>query len=547
MGSARGINTDRRLMMLAFAAMALWFGLGALAMKENHDESQYVAAAALSLKGMIFRDFLSLQPPLHAWLYAPIAALFPSDMFLAMRLATALTALATVALVYRAQRFAGVSVRLALAAAVLMAACDSFQFCATVVRNDMLPALFSAAGVFAAIWAQADRQPRRWAVAGLCFGLAASCKISFAPLGIAVAGFLLWNHVRPNGGGHGPRFGREAFTAYAIGSAAGLLPALVVFVIAPANFFYGVVTFAQTAPFDWYAANGLGGRLGTAAKLIDVTEHLATGPALLAIAVVFYGLWRRGTDGAAGPRALLLWLLASGLLGALIPTPTHQQYILPALPPLFVLLGMELSRIAAAPASVRVPGRGLRGFLSGRRLPAALGLCALVGSAPLAVAMARAPARGLPAVTISAQADWIGDRMRARRLQGDIATLSPHRTLDSGYPLDPRFATGPFVYRSGNLLSLGRVMSLRTATPATIEAELAERPPAAILVGYESRIKSFRLSPDDSLRNYAIRKGYEAVPLPDGHGTLYLRRNLPPIETARERHQPIPAFAGRLS
>jgi hypothetical protein len=94
----------------------------------NHDESQYVAGAALARFGLIYRDYASLQPPLQSWAYAPLAKLFPGWALLAMRIATALLGGAIAAATWRAQRILGVGPRVACLATLLMASCAAFQF-----------------------------------------------------------------------------------------------------------------------------------------------------------------------------------------------------------------------------------------------------------------------------------------------------------------------------------------------------------------------------------------------------------------------------------
>ncbi|MBN9940449.1 hypothetical protein JND29_15310, partial [Listeria monocytogenes] len=69
----------------------------------------------------------------------------------------------------------------------------------------------------------------------------------------------------------------------------------------------------------------------------------ALGPALLALVLVRRRLMWPG---------VVEWLVLAGLVAALLPFPTWRQYLLPVLPPLFVVLALVWDR---AP-----PGRGLR-------------------------------------------------------------------------------------------------------------------------------------------------------------------------------------------
>ena len=48
----------------------------------NHDESQYILAALLSQQNVIYKDYLYLQPPLHAVLLGFVFTLTDLDIFL---------------------------------------------------------------------------------------------------------------------------------------------------------------------------------------------------------------------------------------------------------------------------------------------------------------------------------------------------------------------------------------------------------------------------------------------------------------------------------
>nr|WP_179220693.1 glycosyltransferase family 39 protein [Sphingomonas laterariae] len=489
-----------------FLLVAGWLVARALAAPLNHDESQYVAAAVLSGQSLIFRDFLSLQPPLHAWLLAPVAWAFAGDSFIALRMTSAAMGLVALAAVYAAQRGLGIGKWPALAATVLMAGCDAFQFTAAVVRNDMAPTMLLALGLLAALTGIRRGEYGWWAAAGLLFGLATSAKLSFAPP-LAVAGLFLLAHVRDR------RIGVAAVLAFGCGGLAGLVPMAIGYLAGPDAFIYGTLTFGSTAPFDWYRANGLHYRLAPSGKLGDLAYFAILGPTVAALALVGWdGVRRWRGEKLAGfslEQRLLIALILAGLIGAYLPTPVQRQYLMPLMPPLFIALGAALAAIASR---------------RGRAIAlAVLGLFALFGFAKAGWPMLRAATHGAPAVVVDDQAEWIGDALRAQRLTGPVASLSPERLVDSGYPVDPRFATGPFVYRSGALVSPRDAERFRVLTAGTLFAALDRAPPAAILTGYEAGTRKFSIAPDAGLIAYARARSYRAVRLPDGIGVLHIR------------------------
>ncbi len=493
----------RALPPAAFALMFALFAACAGVASINHDESQYVAAAVLTASGsLVFRDFLSLQPPLHAWLFAPVALAWPEHVFVAMRLATAALAAATVMLVHGATRALGTPSRPALAAAILFGCCDSVQFAAGIVRNDMLPAALAAAALWLAARALRTGGRAAWLAAGIALGLAASTKLSYAPFGAAGIGFLLWS--APD---------RRALAPFAGGLALGLLPVALCFAVAPAAFVFGVVTYGATAPFRWYAAIGQAAELGLGQKALDLLVALLSGAGLVALGLVAAAGWRaaRRPGGRDRARLFLLAMLAAGAIGAALPTPTHRQYLLPLLVPLFVALGPVLA----------MP----RGPAERRRVVALLAIFGLGGlSGTLGhVAGYVAGGDGLPALVAERDAGWIGARLAARGARGAIATFSPERVVDAGLAIDPRFATGPFVFRSGALLGADAATALDVLIPANLAAGLDRVPPAAILTGYESRRRNGVIPPDAYLDGYARARGYARMMLPDGIGRLLIR------------------------
>lgn len=499
----------RRVVPFAAILMALallWFGLSALATPFDHDESQYIAGAYFSGRMTIFRDFLYLQPPLHAWAFAPLSIAFPDTMVMAMRLATAATAVATLGLVWTAQRAAGVSRDSATIATVLIGTTAAFQFAGAVVRNDMLPTLLCTAAIIAALRALREPRPVYWGLAGLFFGLGIAAKLSFAPVGIAAGLFVLTQ----GGLGQGGRCCMRATAWLAGGAMLGMGPMFVSWAMAPDAFFYGVVTFAVTGPFAWYAANGAGADLTLAEKAADLLKFLVRGPALAALLLVLAG-WRRTRAPRRAPgRRLAQWMLCGGLIGAALPTPTHVQYLMPLLPPLALALGYLLDDARRWRPFARQATLGL------------LCLFALPGLAEASGYMAAMARDGSPILAVQDGARQA--RILVRRLSDDdrVVTLSPHHIVDAGLELDPRFAAGPFVYRTGWTMTQTLARKVNAMTPATLK-DLDQNPPDAILVGYEDGTRKLPMRPDDSLVAYARSRAYRMFALPDGQGKLYVK------------------------
>lgn len=483
------------------AMTTLWFGLLALAAPFDHDESQYIAGADLSTRLFVFRDFLYLQPPLHAWANAPLAWIFPGHIVVAMRLATGVTAVGTLAILWSAQRAGGVSRESAAIATLLIATTAAFQFTASVVRNDMLPTGLSAMGMACALMALRHGTPARWIAAGLCFGLAISTKLNFAPLGLAVGLFVLTT---------GGRCGVRAAIWLGIGGLMGLIPMMLAVAAAPEAFRYGALTYGVTAPMAWYAANGAGQELSGFEKLTDLFKYSWKGPmaaALIAIA----GHWVTTSRHSRSPgRRLANWMTAGACVGVALPTPTQLQYLMPLIPSVALSLGCLLDDARRwAPSSRQI----LMGLLSAATVPALL---------PVSHDLFAMGRHGSPVMASTQGAHWAGKLVMALIGKDSIVTLSPHMAVDSGLKLDPRLATGPFVYRSGWTITPDEARRFHALTPAILH-DLNNRPPAAILAGYEQGTRKLPLRPDDGLIAYARQHGYRLFAMPDGIGQLYVR------------------------
>jgi hypothetical protein len=457
----------------------------------NHDEDQYVAAAVLAGRLVIYRDFASLQAPLHAFVFAPLALLRP-DAFIAMRLASALVATALLWSVYVIQRRRGVMPAAALATSLLLLSCTSFHIAATLVRNDALPALAMTMALGLVLDCE-ECVPRFALLAGLCIGLAISAKVSYAPFALLLC-LGVWCETRS----------WRIMAATVAGLLIGLLPLLWCWLRAPVQFWWGVVQFARIGPDLFYAQGGNGVWLTPQGKLLRLALAAAEGPALAGLLLLLGDRWRRRGEPLSHSAGWLARFLVAGGLAAFIPTPSWRQYLLPLLPPLFVALGLMLQRRPPWSAAVK---------------PVLL-LFALVGLARPARDLVEAAAHGNPLLANALVSREISQILKEHHSQGPILSASIHAILDTDRAFDLRLATGVFVLRSPGLVPVGKAPALHVLAPETLAADLDTDPPPVIVTGLDPPSDLLDRPQDEILTRYAMMRNYLAIGLPSGGRVL---------------------------
>ena len=462
----------------------------------DHDESQYVAAASLTARGLMpYRDYAYLQTPLQPFLLAPLVRAAGEWAWPALRIANALFAAVAVIAVGGAAQAAGAHRRMALAASALFATTDILLFSAGTARNDALPAALLGVALWIAI--RAERRGRGFCAAawvGFLLAAATATKLSYAlPAGAYWLAALADRRRRP------------------VAVMLGALP-MVAFLawtwwLSPAAFAFDVFRFPVEAPAEYYRATDRAWRLSSWAKVIDALKFLALGPALLAVLAIGRERLRRRPDLLAIGRErlrrrpdLLAVMVLAGLIAGLLPSPTWRQYWLPLLPPLFVALAVLWTR--------QPPSRAMR---------IAVAVFLVAGLAPSVAALADGP--GLWRAMAESRA--LGTALDRAGVAPDVpvATLSPQLLPAAGRKPDPRFATGPFYFRSTGLLDRAQEERLGLISRARLPASA----PAAVLVGGEDRWSAGDPELDLAMQRWAVASGLRRVDVPRSRLRLFVR------------------------
>ncbi|MGN6818520.1 MAG: DUF2029 domain-containing protein [Sphingomonas sp.] len=453
----------------------------------NHDESQYVAAAILAGNALPWRDFAYFQTPLQPMLFAPFAVGMGALAWPALRVLNAVLGAVAVLMVGRAAKAAGTTPRMAIMVATLFAGTDILLFSAGTARNDALPAAALAGALVLMVRAaRGEGSTGQALLTGFLLALAAGTKISYA---IPAAAYFLWALLDRR---HRP-----------VMIALGALP-VVAFVgwmvaQAPEAARFEVLTFPALAPDQMYRDAGRAFKLSLGFKAIDTFKFLALGTALPAIVAVA-ARWRRDEQGLA---RLLDVMILAGLVAALLPEPTWRQYLLPVLPPLFVRLALlwEMSP----------PGRW-------ERIAFVTFFCA--GLAPSVEAVVLTALHGAPMANAVTDGARLTVAMEKQGVTGAVATLSPQYVAATGRSIDPRFAAGPFYFRSHDLLDPASERKLNLVSAKTLDTATL---PQAVLVGGDADAEGGDAALEAKLAAAAAPRAVGIARL-NGKFTLYVLR-----------------------
>lgn len=518
------IGVVASMLTLAWAAV----GVGRVLASFDHNEQMYVSAGILVARGsQIYTDFAYLQTPLLPLIYGWLFRITESQDFLLVAKMVSVAAYLLAALVlgritWRLCR----SRTCSIAAAGLLLSSSLFGRVAAEASNYVLPLLAALLAIdlwlsgLAVIESRATSQTAarrgpwwRFFASGLFIGVAASLKSYYVLLAVAFALTALslrWP---------APRHSlvwrlREVVAPHGVGLCTGLIPVAWYAWIDWDRFvffnleFHSLTTRWKLGPRSFQEI--------AIAKFEAFYAHFLAKPDSLALFVSLALIgWlgfqslrngRLSTD-PIGRSALLLvaWLLAFGLLAALLPAPSYvQHYSLPSTLALvfFVVL------MSTAPLSPSIP----------RAWPV---VALLVITTAFRFDAMKAGSQGSwspdrwASTRIAAEARLISDALPATAHRPVIATLAPLHAWYAGATVPTEFASGPFMYRIAGLLSPQEQADYETTSARSLGELLDATRPDALYVGHEGDL-------DREFVGYAQARRMRPVRI-GKRGILYVR------------------------
>ena len=493
----------------------------------NHDSEQYVFAAYLMESLNIYQDFVYLHPPYFPVLLSSIFYFIDGEYFLYARLCVFVFSFATVFVVLAMTRRITGDLSIATAFAVIVSLSPIFLWASQQARNDMTACFFCVLAIWLIFEALSANKFGKvlFFLGGFCVAISVGTKITYAFVPVIVVVYVL---IRA--GGTLSENIRTATVPLVLGGGASSIPIIYFAVRAWDNFLFEVYQFHLAAPHDWYDRNGLREMLNRFKEAIVVKNFLFSDVLLICFVFIFFVMlvvlreknfhtFVRDFNDKHGFLFVLLFVV--GLPFCMIPLPSYEPYFLPMIP----LIVLCTSVFYATSGAVLADTRG--------QLVLALTVVVALNGLP---ALARDAWRGVDGdrrmtTRVHRTATEIRNALESRGIVGKVATLSPIRVIDAGVPVYREFASGPFLFRSGNLYSPEKLHALHALSPETLDEFLDNDPPAAILTGFEQAGfgprpgSKFTIAADAPLEAYAATRGYEEVKGDfEGKGRLFVRK-----------------------
>jgi len=483
----------------------------------SHDEDQFVTSAWLTAQhGMLpYRDYAYFHAPYLVFIYAAVLRLAGDTPLFSTRLFSSLCGSASIFLVFylvldffRFRSQSGGSGRsqpgwigyLAATCILLLYLMNPITAAAAGLSwNHDVMLLFLLLGFAAAYWAQGRTHAGRWLfLSGMLLALAVGVR-STAVTVLPVYLLAVWFFPARRS------FKSRLHTSltWSSGFLLGLLPMLVLFLLAPRQFIFGNFEYAGLNTryrVEEPVINGDINELDPSsleAKLEYVIERGIQQPSvlLLLFLLAVFGwtalplAWRQGQV-SIFLFLLLILLPPFALVGSFLPSPVWIQYFYAPVP--FILLAVAMGAAGITAREPHNPGWVV------------IVLWVVVFSLVFDFKdLRRAGFVRYPELWRPLMVHQVGQQMRQLVSEdGRVFTLSPLYLLEGGLDIDPNFVTGTFAYRTGNLLTKQERQLYHIISEDELSDYLDAQPPDAIFLGLDPLL-------DERIKAYALKNGYQ--------------------------------------
>ncbi len=476
------------------------------------DENQFVASGELLADQALlpYRDYPYFHTPHLIFVYALVDNLTGYSLLGARAISvffSSITIVLIVLIVYKYFRDQHPFTRfIAIAAGIILLLVNPiFIYTSGLAWNHDLPVLLVLLACITYVHASQKENPTLWTfISGGLVGLAIGTRLTFITVLIP---FFVTLFYFPKNSTQNAKL--KNIQAFCLGVLVGLIPTLILFAIAPQEFIFGNFTYAQLNT-SFRQETGFIGPMGLIEKLEYVRTNVINQPGnlLLLLSTIFFaytaGIIESRKNGRISVELLLILLIIPFLgLGALLPTPTFNQYFYSPIP--FAILGVLYGLAKLSGLSNQRVKWSLVLFLQ----IVFLASLYLVEDAPHIARLAN------PRSWYPLKVHRLGQEIQTASPNGKVLTLMPIYPLDGGAEIYPEFATGPFDWRTGHLLTTNQRRTFQVISEEELDNFLKYDPPGAILVGLHP-------GQEEPLVEYARRKGFKARSLTEDL-TLWVR------------------------
>ena len=505
----------KKLALWIMAAIILFAVVGDFAkimISQNHNDHMYIGVSALISHDKIpYKEFTFTQTPYLPLLYGNLYKLLGvcSHYLLIGRLISFLfLSISAWTLFLLARRETG-NLFQSLCIGALFLLNTTIVNPATEVSNYILPVALSFLGFYLFVRSidHGSTGAFRMALSGALLAAAIGTKLTYIAVVFPFfAAILLCPLINRR-----TEYSRrtvivQALAPFVLGVLIGLLPLLFYYWAAPVSFVYNNWGYHMVNA-QWRQMTGYAMPMTHISKLAYAGVMFFNSDNLLVILGVLLGFAfslraNRGVKQWPAGLVLAFLLFLAAVPTALAPTPSFPQYYAVPVSALFLLLVYSSAQQTVKSAYWQ---------------SAALSILVLI-------AMAYRGSEWLAAtMSLRYRDNWSGFQVHdvSKKIRnalidghldtgGKVATLSTMFAVEANLPIYDELSSGPFFYRSGDLLTAEQRKRFVITSPRTIGGLLAEEPPSAIIVGHEGRL-------DDPLLEYAKDNNYREIQV-DGLG-----------------------------
>jgi len=510
-------KTMRVALIIIF--VVLFLGMFSRTMNQPlyNDEHMYISAGVLAHNNEVYMDFAYLQMPYLPIVYEAIYGVTGTSHYLLWgRMCSLALMLLAIVLIFLISYRLSKDLILSMVFLLLFALNQAVIHVLPLAWNQVMPLTFSILAFYLFIRGLSKANPPILCVfmAGVCIAIAVGTKLTYAPLILAfpVVSLFIPSSL--------PRRKRalKLFLPIVAGLVVGLLPALVILVKNGWNLFLFNNLGYHLANTAWREAQEYASGMSLQAKTRYVWEMLGWPCNVLLLVALCFVLTRliTGIKRQDGRQAQLLraeMILSSTLavlmaVVALQPRPLFAHYFAAPVPFIVIL-------VCCCYIAIPVANRG-----AVRALLVCVVIITSVFSGPRLLKHIHNlyNVNAWTCISIHHTAQIIRERIGAFDSEDKVATLSPVYAIEAGLPIYKELATGPFLYRVGDLIPDEMRRTCVGTSMKTLSALLEADPPKAIFVGFEREL-------DLPFIEYAEANEYEKIEEDYDGGILYIRQD----------------------